>query len=1155
LAASGVPIGGSNATQFFSFPWLAIISGTLAIVGQAGAQTSTEDFVKPRLVLNGQGHTASVRTMAFSSDGNYLLSGGLDKVVHVWEFRNGRPRLDRTIRPPINRKGGSIYALALTQDPDAQQQRLLAVAGYGVSGPAGDILIYRIPGLKDRGTGDLAFHLPSGSTAEPITRRKGHAGVVLGLAFSPDGRYLASCGEDATIRIWDVGVPGQPTSIPLIGHVREVGRVAFQSNDVVLSGGGEGDGTLRLWHWRLQQPLVALVPPAAEDLRIPVDVRINALVVSRDGHHVVVGRENGKLERYDAADLANGIVFNPDYRKEKRAVEALAYSPDGKFLATSILKYTTPKTEVLRPECEVAIRSMPEGGQVNVFMSAGDLVRALAFSPDARFLAVGGGEFQAIAVRDLQARPDQPMLEMRGPGTALWSVAFVDNKPTLAYARQRRIEPAPWQWEGFDLSARRFVPVTTPDRLQGAVTTYQGWTVEPDAAENLYVLNAISPQGQRIPIPLDRNEDLRWTSYTFIPPNAEAGHPNLAVAVGSLRGSLLIHRLTDGQRTRLFLGHSGAINGLAPSADGRWLASASADQTVRLWTLAGSHTRPALGATFDRDAQGVFTVKEVARRSFAQEMGLKTGDRIDTCYYVVRGERVRVTPDDLIRRIDTIAPGTPIGVEAHRAGQPREFQTTRRDSPVLSLFPSSDHEWVTWMPEGDYDTSIAGDQRLLGWHVNKGVAEAAEFYPMSRYEDMLRHVKVIDTLLQTADPIRALEARPPGRPPPDPVPPPKISVLAPVAPQGGGEIVVQRPSLDLRVRVDGSPGHPVQSLVVRNGSRRYPPEDIPAAPTREVSQEIDLQPGENAISMVATDNQGVVQFQNLRVRLDPPKPPEVKIPEPQASDSHLVIRSIGIEKFQGHDIPPIKFAEFDARKLKDFLVAPADKQRFRDEQIDALVINGPQATAQGISNVFDGLAGKIKGDRRTLRAGDTVFLVIESHVLNLGPEGSLVLGANAKINNMAGETSVPAREISARLEEVASEGCLVLLFLDGIHEQPPGGWRNTMINDWVRDLNKRGVIVLLASKQEPSQQTSEMGVFAQAVLDSVMVAGTAGPPGSAVDIVSPTLYDFQAAVVNGVRELTGRKQFADYYPPDYLDCARIRIFEPQRAPLERVVKR
>ena len=93
----------SSRGQGWVSPTILIIC-SLAAAEPVQAQSGRQDFVKPKLVINGLGHTAPLRSLTFSPDGKYLLSGGTDKVVHIWEFRQGHPRLTWSIRPPINRK-------------------------------------------------------------------------------------------------------------------------------------------------------------------------------------------------------------------------------------------------------------------------------------------------------------------------------------------------------------------------------------------------------------------------------------------------------------------------------------------------------------------------------------------------------------------------------------------------------------------------------------------------------------------------------------------------------------------------------------------------------------------------------------------------------------------------------------------------------------------------------------------------------------------------------------------------------------------------------------------------------------------------------------------------------------------------------------------
>jgi WD40 repeat protein len=70
---------------------------------------------------------------------------------------------------------------------------------------------------------------------------------VFSVAFSPDGKTLASGSFDKTIRLWDVA-KGQPIGVPLTGHTDKVFSVAFSPDGRTLAS-GSADNTIRLWDW------------------------------------------------------------------------------------------------------------------------------------------------------------------------------------------------------------------------------------------------------------------------------------------------------------------------------------------------------------------------------------------------------------------------------------------------------------------------------------------------------------------------------------------------------------------------------------------------------------------------------------------------------------------------------------------------------------------------------------------------------------------------------------------------------------------------------------------------------------------------------------------------------------------------------------------
>ena len=82
--------------------------------------------------------------------------------------------------------------------------------------------------------------------------------------------------------------------------------------------------------------------------------------------------------------------------------------------------------------------------------------------------------------------------------------------------------------------------------------------------------------------------------------------------------------------------------------------------------------------------------------------------------------------------------------------KPFDCGISHREKILLTIFVGSDQEWVAWTPEGYYTSSLNGD-KYIGWHVNKGVDQAAEFFPAPQFQKQFYRPDVIAAYLDTRD--------------------------------------------------------------------------------------------------------------------------------------------------------------------------------------------------------------------------------------------------------------------------------------------------------------------------------------------------------------------------------------------------------------------
>ncbi|MFG2547416.1 hypothetical protein ACGFOM_33825 [Streptomyces sp. NPDC048594] len=292
------------------------------------------------------------RIGAFRRDGHVLATAARDGRVRLWDVTN--PARPVSLSEPFSPGEGDIRSLVFSPDGDTLAVLSAgAVRLWNVGDPAHPTAHGPPVPLRTRyaGPDTLAFS-PDGrtlatayddrtvqlwNTEDPSHPRRlgrplsGHRGYVNTLAFSPDGRTLASGGADDTVRLWDVSAPAHATArgTPLSGHLGPVNALAYSPDGRTLASGSD-DGTVRLW----------AVPGGGEPGRAESALAghtdsVVSLTFSEDGETLASGANDNTVRLWNVTTPAEAVPIGQSMSPNAKAGNFLSFSPVRHMLGVS----------------------------------------------------------------------------------------------------------------------------------------------------------------------------------------------------------------------------------------------------------------------------------------------------------------------------------------------------------------------------------------------------------------------------------------------------------------------------------------------------------------------------------------------------------------------------------------------------------------------------------------------------------------------------------------------------------------------------------------------------------------------------------------------------------------------------------------------------
>jgi WD40 repeat protein len=495
------------------------------------------------------GHTGAVRNIVFSRDGKYLATAGSDHSVKLWDIANGREVRSLATSAWCLAFNPDGTRLAMGNEAGAVQAWDLATGEQKLACVGHTKMVHGITYSPDgsrlaSASFDQTVRLWDAQTGKQVAAQDKHNGLVFCVAFSHDGKRLASTCCDQTVKVWDASTLDE--LFTLGGHTRPVMSAAFSPADDRLVS-ASSDGTARVWDLRTTHGALVFADP---------NDAVRGAVFTPDGKRLVTlsQPENGAGVARVLEVSSGKVVFTLADASGQATV-----SPDGRIIAAA------------GPQGVIKLWDAETGNEIGVFTGHRYRANCLAFSGDSKRLA-------SVSVLPVGNDKRHVLAEIK-----VWDLANGKER----FTARGHYQPVP---EHMPVNCVAFSPDGACLATAGSDGIVQVWDGEtgkvrfslPKHPEPVQAL-AFSPDGQTLAEACGlfamRPQITLWDMKACQEAAAPRGY------AGLLDGLAFLATRPHGLRSEL-RGHSGSIYGLAFTPEGKRLASASMDRTVKVWDVA-----------------------------------------------------------------------------------------------------------------------------------------------------------------------------------------------------------------------------------------------------------------------------------------------------------------------------------------------------------------------------------------------------------------------------------------------------------------------------------------------------------------------------------------------------------------------------------------